>query len=110
MILLVGAGNETTMPMLGNARHAARRNPDQRAKALVGHITDRVDETLRYAPSTQAVARTTIEDVELHGVRSPVGQAAAGGDRRSSVRIAASDTAPARTVPSGKRKTGTPAP
>lgn len=71
LILLVGAGIETTMLMLGNAWHAAWRHPDERAKALGGRIADWVDETLRYDPSTQAIARTTTEDVELHGVKIP---------------------------------------
>ncbi|WP_243716752.1 cytochrome P450, partial [Actinomadura darangshiensis] len=71
LILLVGAGIETTMLTLGNAWHAAWRHPDERAKAFAGRIGDWIEETLRWDPTTQALARTTTEDVELHGVTIP---------------------------------------
>ncbi|WP_433466277.1 cytochrome P450 [Spirillospora sp. CA-128828] len=71
LILLVGAGIETTMLTLGNAWHAAWRHPDQRAKAFGGRVEDWIEETLRWDPPTQALARTTTEDVELHGVTIP---------------------------------------
>ncbi|MBW8481390.1 cytochrome P450 [Actinomadura parmotrematis] len=73
LILLVGAGIETTMLLLGNAWHAAWKHPDQRAAALGGRIDDWVNETLRYDPPSQTVARTATEDVELHGVTIPAG-------------------------------------
>ncbi|MQY07386.1 cytochrome P450 [Actinomadura macrotermitis] len=71
LILLVGAGIETTMLLLGNAWHAAWKHPEQRAAALGGRIDDWIEETLRYDPPSQSLARTTTEDVELHGVRIP---------------------------------------
>ncbi|WP_119732047.1 cytochrome P450 [Thermomonospora amylolytica] len=71
LILLVGAGIETTMLTLGNAWHAAWRHPEARRAALDGRIEDWVEETLRFDPPTQAIARTTTESVELHGVRIP---------------------------------------
>ncbi|MFG2016962.1 cytochrome P450 [Actinomadura geliboluensis] len=71
LILLVGAGIETTMLTLGNAWHAAWLHPEQRAKAFGGRIADWVEETLRWDPPSQALARTTTEDVELHGVTIP---------------------------------------
>ena len=71
LILLVGAGIETTMLTLGNAWHAAWRHPEQRARAFGGRIADWVEETLRWDPPSQAIARTTTEDVELHGVTIP---------------------------------------
>ncbi|HEX2316600.1 MAG TPA: cytochrome P450 [Thermomonospora sp.] len=71
LILLVGAGIETTMLLLGNAWHAAWRHPDERAAAFAGRVGDWVEETLRYDPSTQAIARSTTEPVELHGVTIP---------------------------------------
>ncbi|MFF5262984.1 cytochrome P450 [Actinomadura viridis] len=73
LILLVGAGIETTMLLLGNAWHAAWRHPEQRAAAFAGRIDDWVAETLRFDPPTQAIARTTTEAVELHGVKIPAG-------------------------------------
>ncbi|MFI0366653.1 cytochrome P450 [Actinomadura sp. 1N219] len=71
LILLVGAGIETTMLLLGNAWHAAWRHPDERAKAFAGRIDDWIEETLRWDPPSQALARTTTEDVHLHGATIP---------------------------------------
>lgn len=71
LILLVGAGIETSMLTLGNAWHAAWAHPDQRARAFAGRIPDWIDETLRYDPPSQALARTTTEPVELHGATIP---------------------------------------
>ncbi|MEW2357608.1 cytochrome P450 [Spirillospora sp. NPDC029432] len=73
LILLVGAGIETTMLLLGNAWHAAWLHPEERARALGGRVEDWVEETLRYDPPTQALARTATEDVELHGTTIPAG-------------------------------------
>lgn len=72
LILLVGAGIETTMLLLlGNAWHAAWRHPGERARAFAGRVPDWIEETLRWDPPTQALARTTTEDVELHGATIP---------------------------------------
>ncbi|GAA2081569.1 cytochrome P450 [Actinomadura alba] len=71
LILLVGAGIETTMLLLGNAWHAAWQHPEQRAKAFAGRVEDWVEESLRFDPPTQAIARTTTEEIELHGVTIP---------------------------------------
>ncbi|MFC9969713.1 cytochrome P450 [Spirillospora sp. NPDC127200] len=73
LILLVGAGIETTMLLLGNAWHAAWKHPEARAAALGGRIDDWVNETLRYDPPSQTLARTTDEDVKLHGTTIPEG-------------------------------------
>ncbi|MEV5568874.1 cytochrome P450 [Spirillospora sp. NPDC052269] len=74
LILLVGAGIETSMLLIGNCWHAAWAHPDARAAALRGGRVDAwIDETLRYDPSTQTLARTATEDVELHGVTIPKG-------------------------------------
>ncbi|OLT12457.1 cytochrome [Actinomadura sp. CNU-125] len=71
LILLVGAGIETTMLLLGNAWNAAWRHPDARAAAFGGRIPDWIEETLRWDPPTQAIARTTTADVDLHGTTIP---------------------------------------
>lgn len=71
LILLIGAGIETTMLTLGNAWHAAWANPSQKEKALGGRIEDWISETIRYDPPLQAMARSTTEPVELHGVELP---------------------------------------
>lgn len=71
LILLVGAGIETTMLLLGNAWYAAWQHPDERVKAFGGRVEDWVEETLRFDPPAQALARSTTEEMELHGVKIP---------------------------------------
>jgi cytochrome P450 len=75
LILLIGAGIETTMLLLGNAWAAAAQAPDQRDKVFadVGRVDDWISETLRFDPPSQAIARSTTEDVELHGTTIPAG-------------------------------------
>jgi cytochrome P450 len=74
LLLLVGAGIETTMLLLGNAWFAGAQAPDQRARVFAeGRVDDWISETLRFDPSTQAIARSTTEDVELHGTTVPAG-------------------------------------
>jgi cytochrome P450 len=73
LILLVGAGIETSMLTLGNTWHAAGLHPEQRRKAFDGRIEDWIAESMRYDPATQAQLRTTTEQVELHGVTIPAG-------------------------------------
>jgi cytochrome P450 len=73
LILLVGAGFETTMLLLGNAWHAAWTHPQERAKAVGGRVADWVEETLRFDSPNQALARATTEPVEAHGVTIPAG-------------------------------------
>lgn len=75
LFLMIIAGNETTTKLLGNAIYWAWRNPAQRA--LVRNaptlIPRWVEETLRYDGSTQALARTLLADVELHGTTMRAG-------------------------------------
>jgi cytochrome P450 len=73
LILLVGAGFETTMLLLGNAWHAAWAHPRERAKAFGGRVADWVEETLRFDSPNQALARATTEQVEAYGVAIPAG-------------------------------------
>ncbi len=69
LFLMIIAGNETTTKLLGNAIYWLWRNPEQRrlVRADPSLIPRWVEETLRYDGSTQALARTLVEDVELHG-------------------------------------------
>jgi len=76
LILLIGAGIETTMLTLGNLWHAAWRHPDQRRVALGSgvrdaRIEDWIDEAMRWDPSGQTFLRTTTAPIELHGVEIP---------------------------------------
>jgi cytochrome P450 len=74
LMLLVGAGIETTMLLLGNVWFAGAQAPDQRAAVFADRrVDDWVGETLRFDPPTQTIARTTTEDVELHGRVIPAG-------------------------------------
>jgi cytochrome P450 len=75
LFLMVVAGNETTAKLLANAWYWAWRNPDQRALPFAdpARIDDWIEETLRYDPSSQMLARTVTTDVDLHGGRVPAG-------------------------------------
>lgn len=73
LILLIGAGIETTMLTLGNLWHAAWAHPDQRAAALGGRVDDWIAEGMRYDPATQSHLRSTTEPIDLHGVTIPSG-------------------------------------
>ncbi|MGH2785609.1 MAG: cytochrome P450 [Actinomycetota bacterium] len=75
LFLIVVAGNETTAKLLANAWYWAWRNPAEREKPFAdpGRIENWIDETLRFDGSSQMLARTLTDDVELHGVRIPKG-------------------------------------
>ena len=77
IILLFGAGHETTVNLIGNGLLALHRNPDQLAllKADPGLITNAIEEFLRYDSSVQLTGRVTLEDIEdLGGKRIPKGE------------------------------------
>jgi cytochrome P450 len=75
LFLMVIAGNETTTKLLGNAFYWGWRNPDQLARVQQdpGRIAGWAEETLRYDPSSQLIARTALTDLELHGRVIPKG-------------------------------------
>lgn len=75
-VLLAIAGNETTTKLIGHMAFHLDRHPDQRAlvtadRSLVPGV---VEETTRYDPSSQMVARVVTRDVVLHGVTIPAGR------------------------------------
>jgi len=66
IILLFGAGHETTVNLIGNGLLALHRNPDQLAllKARPDLITNAIEEFLRYDSSVQMTGRVTLEDID----------------------------------------------
>src|SRR3982750_1967275 len=77
IILLFGAGHETTVNLIGNGLLALHRNPDQLAllKAKPELTTNAIEEFLRYDSSVQLTGRVALEDIEdLGGRRIPKGE------------------------------------
>jgi hypothetical protein len=77
IILLFGAGHETTVNLIGNGLLALHRNPDQLAllKSNPSLITNAIEEFLRYDSSVQMTGRVTLEDIEdLGGRKIPKGE------------------------------------
>lgn len=70
IILLFGAGHETTANMLGNTLLALFQHPEQLAqvRADFGLLPQTVEEALRYESTVQMAVRTTLDDIELGGM------------------------------------------
>uniref|UniRef100_A0AAU1LKP5 Cytochrome P450 n=1 Tax=Streptomyces sp. NBC_00148 TaxID=2903626 RepID=A0AAU1LKP5_9ACTN len=78
LLLVIGAGHETTVNLIGNAVHALLTHPDHLRRVLAGDIpwSEVVEETLRWAPSIANLPlRYAVEDIEL-----PDGVTIARGD------------------------------
>ena len=77
IILLFGAGHETTVNLIGNGLLALHRNPDQLAllKANPALTTNAVEEFLRYDLSVQLTGRVALEDIDdVGGKKIPKGE------------------------------------
>ncbi|MEU3655321.1 cytochrome P450 [Streptomyces sp. NPDC032161] len=78
LLLVVGAGHETTVNLIGNAVHALLTHPAQLARVRAGDVpwSDVIEETLRWAPPIASMPlRFAVEDIEL-----PDGATVARGD------------------------------
>jgi cytochrome P450 len=77
IILLFGAGHETTVNLIGNGLLALHRSPDQLAllRANPALITNAIEEFLRYDSSVQLTGRVALEDIDdLGGKKIPKGE------------------------------------
>ncbi len=77
IILLFGAGHETTVNLIGNGLLALHRNPDQLAllKAHPSLMTNAIEEFLRYDSSVQMTGRVALEEIDdLGGKKIPKGE------------------------------------
>ena len=70
VILLFGAGHETTLNLIGNGLLALHRNPEQLQllKESPALITNAIEELLRYDSSVQMTGRATLEDASVGGL------------------------------------------
>jgi cytochrome P450 len=77
-ILLLVAGHETTVNLIGNGTLALLRHPDQLAKlqADPSLAKNMVEEVLRYDPPVQMTVRVALEDMELGEVSLSKGRQA----------------------------------
>ncbi len=77
-VLLLGAGHETTMNLIGNGLLALFRHPDQMAqlKSAPSLIQSAIEECLRFDGPVQMTARTALEDLEIGGTKIEKGQQA----------------------------------
>ncbi|POX45440.1 cytochrome P450 [Streptomyces sp. Ru72] len=68
LLLVIGAGHETTVNLIGNAVHALLSHPDQLALVRAGEVawSEVIEETLRWAPSIANLPlRYAVEDIKL---------------------------------------------
>ena len=77
IMLLAGAGNETTTRLIGWTGYLLGENPDERARVVRDRslIENTIEEALRFEAPSPVQARYVTRDVEHHGTRLPEGSA-----------------------------------
>jgi cytochrome P450 len=75
--VVAGAGNETTMRLIGWAGKVLAEHPDQRSDLVDDRslIPNAIEELLRYEPPAPHVGRYVPHDVDAHGETVPAGSA-----------------------------------
>ncbi|MFP8880951.1 MAG: cytochrome P450 [Myxococcota bacterium] len=75
LFLMIIAGNETTTKLLANALYWLWKHPAQRdvVRTDPNTIGNWGEETLRFDPSSQLIARTTTTEIEIHDQKIPAG-------------------------------------
>ncbi|MEZ5377336.1 MAG: cytochrome P450 [Acidimicrobiales bacterium] len=73
--LVMGAGHETTSSLIGNALLAIDAHPDARGLLLQRRDLDAnaIEELLRFDSPVQVTQRTTLESIDVGGIRIPAG-------------------------------------
>jgi cytochrome P450 len=82
VFLLLVAGHETTVNLIGNGVWALLQHPEQleRLRAEPALLDSAVEEMLRYCgPVRHTTSRFTTEETELHGQRIPAGEMLVAG-------------------------------
>ena len=74
-VLILGAGNETTTNLIGNAVLALLDHPEEQAKVRTARVNvpTFIEEVLRYDSPVQVVFRQATQEVELEGGKIPAG-------------------------------------
>jgi cytochrome P450 len=75
VMLLFGAGSETTAKLLGHAIYLLWKHPDQRQSLWndLARIPNAIEEVLRYEAPSQYQGRVALRDSTWHGVAIPTG-------------------------------------
>ena len=76
IMLLFGAGHETTVNLIGNGLLALHQHPDelQLLKDNPSLVTNAIEELLRYDSSVQLTGRTALEDIAVGDVKVARGE------------------------------------
>lgn len=76
-ILILVAGHETAVNLIGNAWLTLMRHPDEldRLRADPGRAPRVVEEVMRYDPPVQLVSRKTLSAIDIAGTTIPEGEA-----------------------------------